>query len=97
MKNTRRLSAAGSNSSRWWTRSRRIRTAASIPVEIPIAETREPHVYQRIAAKATQLRELGMACPAIGRKLGVDRWTVGKAVRWLQQSGGIPCNTSFLD
>lgn len=29
------------------------------------------------------LRELGMTYPEIGMKLGVDRWTVGKAVRWM--------------
>ena len=51
-------------------------------VAIPIAETREPPVYQRIAAKAAHLRELGMTYPEIGLKLGVDRWTVRKAVRW---------------
>jgi len=64
---------------------RRIRTAASIPVDIPIAETREPPVYQQIAMKAARLRELGMTYPEIGQKLGVDRWTIGKAVRWLQR------------
>jgi hypothetical protein len=69
----------------WWTRSRRIRTAASIPADVPIAETREPPVYQQIAMKAARLRELGMTYPEIGQRLGVDRWTVGKAVRWLQR------------
>jgi hypothetical protein len=54
-------------------------------VVIPIAETREPPAYQRIAAKAAHLRELRMTYPEIGKKLGVDRWTVGKAVRWLQR------------
>ena len=54
-------------------------------VGIPIAETREPPVYQRIAAKAAHLRELGMTYPEIGKRLGVDRWTIGKAVRWLQR------------
>lgn len=56
-----------------------------MPVAIPIAETRVLPVYQRIAAKAAHLRELGMTYPEIGIKLGVDRWTVGKAVRWLQR------------
>ena len=72
----------GGLSSVWWTRTRRIRTAASIPVKIPIAETWEPPLYQRIAGKAKHLRDLGMTYPEIGLKLGVDRWTVGKAVRW---------------
>jgi orotate phosphoribosyltransferase-like protein len=54
-------------------------------VAIPIAETREPPVYQRIAAKAAKLRELGMTYPEIAERFRVDRWTVGKAVRWLQR------------
>jgi len=53
-----------------------------MPVAIPIADTRELPVYQRIAAKATHLRELGMTYPEISGKLGLDRWTAGKAVRW---------------
>jgi len=69
----------------WWTRSRRIRTAASIPVEIPLAETWEPPLYQRIAARAKHLRDLGMTYQEIGDQLGVDRWTIGKAIRWLQR------------
>jgi len=43
-------------------------------------------VYQQISAKATHLRELGMTLTEIGKRLGVERWTVGKAVRWF---GGI--------
>ena len=39
-------------------------------------------MYQQIAVKAVQLRELGMTYPEIGKRLAVDRWTVGKAVRW---------------
>jgi DNA-binding CsgD family transcriptional regulator len=45
----------------------------------------ETPVYQQIAARAVQLRELGMTYPEIGKRLGVDRWTVGKAVRWLKR------------
>jgi hypothetical protein len=59
-------------------------------IEIPIAETREPPVYQRIAAKAAHLRELGMTYPEIANKLEVDRWTAGKAVRWF---GGLGRST----
>jgi len=51
-------------------------------VEIPIAETREPPLYQEIAVKAVQLRELGMTYLEIGQSLGIDRWTVGEAARW---------------
>jgi hypothetical protein len=54
-------------------------------LDIPIADTLEPPLYQRIAKEATHLRELGMTYPEIGKKLGIDRWTLGKAVRWLQR------------
>ena len=70
----------------WWTRTQRIRTVAAVPLEVPILEVKLPPVYQRIAQKAKHLRELGMTYPEIGEKLGVDRWAVGKAVRWF---GGI--------
>ena len=63
---------------------RRIRTTATIPVEVPILEIRPPPVYQRIALKAQHLQELGLSQTEIGRRLGVDRWTVGKALRWLR-------------
>ena len=56
-------------------------------VEIPIIETRDAPVYQQIAAKAVRLRELGMTYPEIAIKLGVDRWTAGKAVRWFGDLG----------
>jgi DNA invertase Pin-like site-specific DNA recombinase len=52
-------------------------------LKIPIVDTRDPPTYQQIAAKAVQLRQLGMTYSEIGKRLGVDRWTVGKAVRWL--------------
>ena len=56
-----------------------------MPIEVPILEIKQPPVYQRIAAKAKHLNELGMTQAEIGRRLGVDRWTVGKALRWLAQ------------
>ena len=68
----------------WWTRTRRIRTVAAIPIEVPILEIKPAPVYQQIAPKAKHLHELGMTFKEIGLKLGVDRWTVGKAVRWLE-------------
>ena len=56
-------------------------------------------MYQRIAMKAARLRELGMTYPDIGRRLGIDRWTVGKAVRWLQRQRdvGSAYNNSSID
>lgn len=69
----------------WWTRTRRIRTTAFITIEVPILETRMPPIYQRIAVKAKHLHELGLSQSEIGRRVGVDRWTVGKALRWITQ------------
>jgi len=56
-----------------------------MPVEVPILEIKPPPVDQRIAPKAIHLKELGMSQAEIGRRLGVDRWTVGKALRWLRE------------
>ncbi len=58
-----------------------------MPVEVSILEIKPPPVYQRIAQKAKQLHELGMNQSEIGRRLGIDRWTVGKALCWLQGVG----------
>jgi hypothetical protein len=68
----------------WWTRTRRIRTTATIHIEVPILAVKPPPVYQRIAPKARHLKELGFTQAEIGQRLGVDRWTVGKALRWLR-------------
>jgi DNA-binding CsgD family transcriptional regulator len=40
-----------------------------------------------------------MTYPEIAMKLGVDRWTVGKAVRWLQRQRdvGSAYNNSSID
>jgi hypothetical protein len=70
----------------WWTRSRRIRTTAAMHMEAPILEVQPPPLYQKIAKKAKRLRELGFTQTEIGSRLGVDRWTVGKALRWLRKT-----------
>lgn len=49
-------------------------------VEAAIVDAAEPPVYHRIAAKARQLRELGMSDRAIARVLGVSDKTVAKAI-----------------
>jgi hypothetical protein len=54
-----------------------------MPVEVSILEIKPPPVYHRIAPKAKHLQELGLSQSEIGRRLGIDRWTVGKALRWL--------------
>ena len=51
-------------------------------MEVAILDGQPPSVYQRIASKAAHLYELGMTQAEIGRRLEVDRWTVGKAIRW---------------
>ena len=54
-------------------------------VEVPILEIKPPPLYQQIASKAMHLRDLGMTFLEIGERLGIDRWTVGRAVRWMQK------------
>jgi hypothetical protein len=51
---------------------------------VPILAVKPPPVYQRIAPKARHLKELGFTQAEIGQRPGVDRWTVGKALRWLR-------------
>ncbi len=67
-----------------------------MPIEVPILEIKPPLIYQRIAPKATHLQELGMSQSEIGRRLGVDRWTVGKALRWLKGVAGRPSQLDDL-
>jgi hypothetical protein len=62
-----------------WTRTQRIRTAASIPVDAVIAEGGELPVYLKIAHNAKHLRELGMSDRAIARALGISDKTIAKA------------------
>jgi len=73
-----------SSSLRWWRRTQSIRTAGALPFEVALVETFEPPVYQRIARKALQLRELGLSDRAIARRLGVTDKTVTKAIGWLR-------------
>jgi hypothetical protein len=61
-----------------------------MPLEVPILEIKPPPVYQQIAPTAKHLQELGMSQSEIGRRLGVDRWTVGKAHCWLKGVAGRP-------
>jgi len=56
-----------------------------MPIEVPILEIKPPPLYQQIAAKAMHLRDVGMTFLEIGERLGIDRWTVGRAVRWMQK------------
>lgn len=56
-----------------------------------LVEKRPEPVYQQIAAKVKQLRELGMTYDAIGEALDVSVRTVARGVAWqatLARSGG---------
>jgi hypothetical protein len=75
---------------KWWTRTQRIRTVAQIPLETPLVDTGAMPVYQRIAAKALQLRQLGLIDTAIAKRLNVTDKTVAKAVAWLERI--LPCS-----
>ena len=55
---------------------------------MPLVDTEERPVYQRIATKALHLRELGLSDRMIAQRLGVSDKTAGKAIRWLR--GGSP-------
>jgi hypothetical protein len=46
-------------------------------------DTVERPVFQRIAAKALQLRELGLSDRVIAKCLGVTDKTVAKGIEWL--------------
>jgi hypothetical protein len=72
----------GSNPLRWWTRSQRIRTAASLPFQAAVDETRRPPIYQQISSEAIRLRRLGLSVAVAAKSLGVSDKTIAKAVRW---------------
>lgn len=70
----------------WWTGTQSIRTASAGPIEVALVEIPERPVYQRIAQKAMQLRELGLSDRGIAARLGVTDKTIAKAVAWVQSS-----------
>ena len=86
-----------------WARSQRIRTAAELPFEIPLFQTAAGPVYRRIAARALQLRLLGLAPAVIARYLGVSDKTATKAFvsikgssRWVRTLGGLSASTQWF-
>jgi hypothetical protein len=70
----------------WWTRTQRIRTEAEFPFAAILADTTAAPRYQRIAAKALQLHQLGLGSTTIARRLSTTRKTVIKALVWLAKS-----------
>jgi len=66
------------------TRTQRTRTFSEIPIEAAILDAGAAPIYQQIAPKAVQLKQLGMSSSAIGRRLGVTDKTVAKAIAWFE-------------
>ena len=73
----------GSTSLRWWRRSQRIRTEGEVPFEVAIVNPLEVPTYIGIADKALHLKELNMNPNQIAVALKVDRTTVLRALRWV--------------
>jgi hypothetical protein len=69
---------------KWWTRSKRIRTAFEVSLEFPLTEAEAP-LYQRLAPEIVRLRRLGLSRHRIGKELGIDDKTVEKALHWLRK------------
>jgi transposase-like protein len=64
-----------------WTRTQRIRTAAAIPVTVPVVDAGSTPVHLAIAAKAAQLRGLGLSDRRIAQAIGVSDKTVAKSLQ----------------
>ena len=74
------------------TRSQRLRTVVSLPIEAPIREVTDPPIYQRMAPEAARLREAGFSDHAIAVRFRVTDKTAAKAIRWLRgRSDGGSC------
>jgi hypothetical protein len=57
---------------------------SEVGLEFPLTEAETP-LYQRLATEITRLRRLGLSRRRIGKALGIDDKTVGKALYWLAQ------------
>jgi DNA-binding MarR family transcriptional regulator len=55
-----------------------------VPFEVALLFQTEPPTYQKVADKAMHLRQLGMNPNRIAVRLGVDRTTVTRALRWIR-------------
>ena len=67
---------------RWRTRSQRIRTEGEVPFEVVLVDAEKRSVYQRVAEEAEHLRRLGLSNSKIAQHFRVDDKTVAKAIRW---------------
>ena len=71
------------------TRSQRLRTVVSLPIEAALREVTHPPIYQRIAPDAARFCAAGLSDHAIGLRLRVADKTAAKAIRWfLARSDG---------
>jgi len=61
---------------------------AEILAHIKILPVKHPHLYQKLAQKATELHLLGMPYSKIGKILGIDPKTVKKATLSLREKKG---------
>jgi len=66
----------------WRTQLQPIRTAAKITAHIKILPAQQPHLYQKLSKKATQLRLLGMTYEQIAKSLNVNKKTATKACKY---------------
>jgi hypothetical protein len=69
----------------WWTRSQRIRTLGEMLFDVPLIDTVDRPLYQKIAEEATHLQRLGLNYAQIARHLKVDDKTVAKALHWINK------------
>ena len=73
----------GADSYLWWTWAVRIRTVTEIQIRVPLVDNSLPPVYQEIAKKCLQLKELGLSNRKIALHLLVDEKTEAKAINWI--------------
>jgi hypothetical protein len=74
----------------WWTRSQHIRTLATVPLEIPLAEPGPEPVFRRIADEALELHDLGWSKDKIARHFKVAGRTAAKAITYACRKAGLP-------
>ena len=62
-----------------------VERAAEISAHIKILPALQPHLYQKLAQKATELHLLGLSYTKIGKILRIDHKTVAKAIHRLSE------------
>jgi hypothetical protein len=70
----------------WWTRSQSIRIAGETQFVVKLLDAEDGPVYQRIASKALQLKQLGLSTARVAQALDVSDKTVAKAIKWVEVS-----------